>query len=340
MLFPKISIVVPSYNQGQYLEETITSILNQEYPNLELFVVDGGSTDESVEIIKKYANRITWWVSENDKGQSDAINKGLNKATGDIISWINSDDVLEKGALASVADYFINNDNEIGLVHGGIILFRGMSEVQKDWGYSDSSIERYLAGMAFSQPSAFFKRSYFQKIGGLVSEDLHYGMDYDLYSRLALVSTFLPVKDIFARYRLHDESKSVSEQQKFIRDWSYVFINLCKNLKWTELVSELKIATSLSGELDYFMQFPFTPDQDKIKLIDKKKMMFYHLCYHIKASYLDKRFSDARKTLNWVKKNYDARLLSNEKSIPPIIRNLKFPDFIIRLMQNIKGKSA
>jgi glycosyltransferase involved in cell wall biosynthesis len=99
MTLPKITIVTPSYNQGEFLEETINSVLGQSYPNLEYFVVDGNSTDQSLQILEKYSSRLTWWISEADKGQSDAINKGLKRATGDIITWINSDDLLFPGHL-------------------------------------------------------------------------------------------------------------------------------------------------------------------------------------------------------------------------------------------------
>ena len=103
---PRITIITPSLNQGEFLEDTILSILNQNYPNLEYFIVDGGSTDNSVDIIKKYEHRIDWWVSEPDRGQSHAINKGLERATGDIINWINSDDLLFPGALQRVASCY------------------------------------------------------------------------------------------------------------------------------------------------------------------------------------------------------------------------------------------
>ena len=106
MNFPKISIVIPSYNQGQFLEETILSIINQQYPNLELFVVDGGSNDNSVDIIKKYKSHISWWVSEKDKGQSEAINKGFARASGEIISWLCSDDLLTQDSLKVVSTHF------------------------------------------------------------------------------------------------------------------------------------------------------------------------------------------------------------------------------------------
>jgi len=156
MTFPKISIVIPSYNQGQYLEESILSVIDQKYPDLELFVVDGGSTDNSVNVIKKYAQHLKWWVSEKDKGQSEAINKGFARATGDIISWLCSDDLYTPGTFHKVASYFSQQKGNVGLIHGGITLYKNNTDLKSSWGDKDPSIERNLAGMAFSQPAAFF----------------------------------------------------------------------------------------------------------------------------------------------------------------------------------------
>ena len=124
VLFPRITIITPSFNQGLFIEETILSIIDQGYPNLEYIIMDGGSQDETVETIKKYESRISYWVSEKDKGQSDAINKGLHKATGDIINWINSDDQLTPGSLWLIAQHFIDNPDAV-MVHGRIEYFGG-----------------------------------------------------------------------------------------------------------------------------------------------------------------------------------------------------------------------
>src|SRR5688572_23620138 len=118
--WPRISIVTPSYNQGIFLEETLRSILLQNYADLELIVIDGGSKDNSVEIIKKYEPWITYWISEKDNGQSDAINKGFKKASGEIVAWINSDDLLTPGSLHKVAEYFTALPETTGLIHGGV----------------------------------------------------------------------------------------------------------------------------------------------------------------------------------------------------------------------------
>jgi len=146
MNLPKISIVTPSFNQGQYIEETILSIVNQNYPNLEYIIIDGGSTDNTVEIIKKYEKHLAYWVSEKDKGQSEAINKGFRKATGDIVCWINSDDFFMPGSLLKVGERFAK-DNSLDLLNGHCLLIDEHSNIlsnhfilkQKKW-YAESLI--------------------------------------------------------------------------------------------------------------------------------------------------------------------------------------------------------
>ncbi|TAL43218.1 MAG: glycosyltransferase, partial [Chitinophagaceae bacterium] len=305
MNFPKISIVVPSYNQGQYLQETLDSIINQQYPGLELFVADGGSTDDSIDIIRKYENHINWWVSEKDRGQSDAINKGLRKVTGDIVTWINSDDMLTPGSLKKVADYFSKQPADVGLIHGGTTLFKSGKEILNDWGYKNPSLERNLAGMAFSQPSAFFLKKYLDKVGGQVNEQLHYGMDYDLFSRLTCVCRFISVKDIFSKYRLHDNSKSVTEQHRFIDDWNKTFVNLCRNLGWTEVVEEMKSTGAVEeGVFNYQYSFNFLPDKNIINAADRTKILFYHFCYILKALYWNDQMDKARTLLKYLRVHY------------------------------------
>ena len=337
MKYPKISIIVPSYNQGRYLEETLISIIDQQYPNLELFIVDGGSTDNSVEIIKKYQDKINWWVSEKDKGQSHAINKGLQKVSGEIFTWINSDDVLMPGSLIKVAGYFSSLPPDAGVIFGGTILFRDGKEIQTSWGYTDPSIERYLAGMAFSQPSAFISKKYFDKAGSNVSEQLHYGMDYDVFCRLACVCRFVPVKDVLSKYRLHEASKSVAEQDKFIEDWTLVFVSLCKKLKWHEVLDEMKTTALFDDFLSSEpLSFSFTQDKNITGAVDKRKILFYHLCYVLKSFYHAGRLDKARKLLKWLKKNYPAQLLKNEKFIPEIITRMRIPEPFLRLLIAIK----
>jgi glycosyltransferase involved in cell wall biosynthesis len=337
MNFPKISIVVPSYNQGQFLEETILSIIYQEYPNLELFVVDGGSSDNSIDIIKKYEQHISWWVSEKDKGQSDAINKGLKKISGDIVSWINSDDLLTLGTLNNVAEYFSKLPSDVGLIHGGTTVFNDKKEIKDDWGYSNPSLERNLAGMAFSQPSAFFLKKYLDMVGGKLNEQLHYGMDYDLFSRLACVCNFVPVKEIFSKYRLHEHSKSVQEQHKFINDWNRTFVNLCRNLEWNDVLSEIDSAGVLDEQTrSYYSPFFFQVNDEILKNINKKQTLFYHFCYIVKSSYLSGDRKKTRKLVSVLKKNFPRSWLENEKHIPQILLRLKLPEFLLGFLTTLK----
>lgn len=337
MNYQKISVIVPSFNQGQYLEETLVSIISQQYPNLELFVVDGGSSDNSIEIIKKYEKQINWWVSEKDNGQSEAINKGLQRATGEIITWLCSDDLYTPGTFKKIAEYFSKQPEKVGLIHGGTTLFNASGETGYDWGYKNPSLERSLAGIAFSQPSAFFLKKYIDIIGRYVNESLHYGMDYDLYVRLACVCRFVAVKDIFSAYRLHDNSKSIKEQYKFIDDWSRVFVNLCKNIGWNDLLDDMKASGFFSeGVLDFYSPFSFSPERDFLRKVDKKKILFYHYCYVLKDLYWTGQMDKAGILLKRIKENYPDEWIRDEKEIPVIIKKLALPRFILKTMKRIK----
>lgn len=181
--WPKISIITPSFNQGRYLEETIRSVLLQGYPNLEFFIIDGGSTDESVAIIRKYERWLTGWISERDRGQCDAINKGYALCTGDLFNWICSDDLLAPGALTRVAEAFLD-DPTLDAVAGGCYL-QYDSEPQKS--RTDASsvelLQRGPYGFAIWQPSCFFRRSLIAR-RQLVREDMNYCMDRELWCYL------------------------------------------------------------------------------------------------------------------------------------------------------------
>ena len=336
MNLPKISIVIPSYNQGQFLEEAILSVINQQYPNLELFVVDGGSNDKSVDVIKKYKQQLTWWVSEKDKGQSEAINKGFERATGEIITWLCSDDLYTTGTLHKVAEYFSKQDEKVGLIYGGITAFKNGVDQKSNWGYKDQSAERNLAGMAFSQPAAFFLKKYFDKVGGRLHEELHYGMDFDLFCRLGLVCDFTPVPDIFARYRLHYQSKSVSQSDRFMADWNKTFVNLCNNMGWNSLIERLRSTGVVDDSVfNWHYKFSFTPEKKIVEKVDTEKLLFYHLCYTLKDLYWNAHRLQARDLLAWLKKHYSVTQLKNEEKILPIMNKLALPDPVLLLLKKL-----
>lgn len=226
----KISIVTPSFNQGHFLEETILSILNQGYKNLELIIIDGGSTDESVEIIKKYQSHIQYWVSEPDNGQSHAINKGFERCTGDVIAWLNSDDLYTENALGRVGTFFEKNPG-IDFIHGSAIVFGPETKTLiQGMTYQDKAV--YLAGMPSPQPSFFFRKEMLTKVGQL-DEALHYGMDYDFFLRMALVGLpYYMTGDPIARYRIHGSSKSNTSKIAFAREWGAIFSTLLRSVDY------------------------------------------------------------------------------------------------------------
>jgi glycosyltransferase involved in cell wall biosynthesis len=208
---PKISIITPSFNQGEFIEETIRSVLLQDYPNFEYIIIDGASSDNTLSIINKYEKWITLWISEKDRGQAHAINKGFKRATGDILAWLNSDDFYAPHALAKVAE--ANKNNEGTIIAGKIVDFdnnNGHQTIVKQYNISFESIVKFWEGNQWwHQPGLFFPTAAVKKIGYL-DENLHYGMDYDLLCRLTQICQTVYLNDIFAHFRLHNKSKTVS----------------------------------------------------------------------------------------------------------------------------------
>jgi len=208
--WPRISIVTPSYNQGGFIEQAIRSVLLQGYPNLEYFVVDGGSTDGAVEVIGRYERWITWWVSEADRGQSHAINKGFARATGEIFAWLNSDDYYLPGALEAVGRSYVARGSGVGIVGGGLMVSergRALGRVQP--GPLDfESVLRWKEPCIF-QPSCFFPGRYFRAVGGL-DENRRYAMDIDLWLKLLRRTSFQAVNALLAAARTHESAKTVA----------------------------------------------------------------------------------------------------------------------------------
>lgn len=210
--YPKISVVTPSYNQAEFLERTIRSVLDQNYPNLEYIIIDGGSTDGSVDIIKKYADRISYWVSEPDAGQSDAINKGFQMATGEWLAWQNSDDIYYPGSFASVATV---ERPDVDLVIGNINLIGPDDEILRDIRYVTPSYGALLAeGMVLTNQAAFWRRKVHEEIGWL-NMSLHYAFDYEWFLRLTKGRKGVHVNECWGGYRLHEATKTHNQAERF-----------------------------------------------------------------------------------------------------------------------------
>ncbi|MGO9485930.1 MAG: glycosyltransferase family 2 protein [Rhodomicrobium sp.] len=209
--WPRISIVTPSYNQSQFIEETIRSVLLQGYPDLEYIIMDGESTDESAGIIKKYERWLTFWASEKDRGQSHAINKGYARSSGTILQWINSDDLLLEGVLASIAEAFDGNS----VVAGSVINFDETKEtVVSNHGHSPFT---FVNGgtCAYHQPGVWMASSKIRELGCL-PENLHYTFDL-IYTILYLERwpSVIYLKKPLVRFRLHPSSKTVAHRSQF-----------------------------------------------------------------------------------------------------------------------------
>lgn len=249
-LFPKISIVTPSYNQGEYLNKTIQSVLDQEYPNLEYIIIDGGSTDNSVEIIKKYEKYLKYWVSEADRGQSHAINKGFDLATGEILGWLNSDDLYTQGALLEVGSVDWSNAD---FCYGEGEWITADDFVICKYPTIRPTYYTLMHRCTLCQPTVFFKKSTYEELGKL-DENLHYVFDYEYWIRSVFRSkkyTYLPF--VFARSRMYKNNKSLFGVEEGEKERSDLYNRYYKSNK-----------SYLVSRLFYYYVVYFTRKREKI----------------------------------------------------------------------------
>jgi len=270
--WPKVSIVTPSYNQGAFLEETIRSVLLQNYPNLEYIIIDGGSTDESIDIIKKYEPWITYWISETDKGQSDAINKGFDRATGKYGNWINSDDLLAEDSLYNAASFLADARSKT-LFIGQCIMTNKNRQRERISSCTIRSFEELIDiknywrnGDSIAQQNVFFDLKSFRDVGKL-NVNNHYSMDYELWGDLLLNGSKIrslkfPV-GIFRLYEGQKISNSLATTNSLLKTAKKL---VKKNPEWS-LKEKLKIWITLTGyHYNYCLRYFIGFSQNRIRI--------------------------------------------------------------------------
>jgi glycosyltransferase involved in cell wall biosynthesis len=230
---PLVSIVTPSFNQARYLESTIHSVLEQDYPNIEYIIVDGGSTDGSAEIIRRYSDHLAWWVSEKDRGQTDAINKGFGHAKGAVLAWLNSDDTYEPIAVREAVTY-LQEQPAAGLIYGDANFIDENGRVIGRFPAAQTSYRRLRNGYVHvPQQSAFWRADLWSKVGPL-DPSFYFAMDYDLWVRLAAQAPVQYLPRLWANFRLHTQGKTIIADA---RCWEEMLkVHYRDGGKWFELL--------------------------------------------------------------------------------------------------------
>lgn len=209
-----VSIITPSYNQGNFLAETMRSVLEQDYPNFEYIVIDGASTDNSAEVIRSFESKLAYWVSEPDRGQTEAINKGFTRAKGQILAWLNSDDTYNPGAISAAVQY-LRDHPEVGVVYSDLNFIDENSTVVGQFPARQTDLKKLQRGYVhIPQPATFFRADLWRQVGPL-DPSFFFAMDYDLWVRLARVTQlkYLP-GTTWANFRLHTGAKSVDADDR------------------------------------------------------------------------------------------------------------------------------
>jgi len=233
-----VSIITPSFNQATFLEQTLRSVLEQDYPDIEYIVIDGASTDNSTNIIEKYADKLAWWVSEKDNGQAEAINKGLVRASGEVIAWLNSDDYYLLGAISNAVKVFEENPDVV-MVYGDMLAVDEHGHTINELKYKQRSLEDLLCFQIIGQPAVFFRREAYEKMGGL-DMNFHFLLDHQFWIRIARHGRILHVPQTWAAARYHVEAKNRAKAIEFgreafrILDWAKTQLGLSEAVSRVE----------------------------------------------------------------------------------------------------------
>lgn len=235
---PLVSIITPSFNQAQYLEQTLLSVLNQDYPHIEYWVMDGRSTDESVEIIQKHADKLAGWVSEKDKGQADAVNKGFRRASGEIIGWLNSDDLYYPGAIAGAVKAFQEHP-EASIVFSDVNSIDSHGNAFNRMRFGDWKLKDLMQFKIISQPGVFMRRAVLEQ-AGFLNLDYHYLLDVELWLRMASIAEPVYVPNaLWSAARMHDDAKNHAQALQFGPEAFKIAKWLCEDERFYPLSSQI-----------------------------------------------------------------------------------------------------
>lgn len=325
-ILPKISIITPSFNQGHFIEETIDSILSQGYENLEYIIMDGGSTDNTVEVIKKYEKHITHWESVKDDGQSHAINKGFKMATGDVINWINSDDYYEPSTLKTVSDAF--QHPETNVFCGRSRVFGVPKPYISNGTDIYNSLEKTIAWARIDQPETFFRKSVIDSIG-LLEPQLHYCMDKELWLRYLFLfgmKGIVASDKLLVHFRIHGDSKTNNFQERFRQETDLIYNSLFLNK-----INETDLA--------YFKDLK-TLNLSKIyeenSELNWAKMYSYYFLQKFLVAYAQDDRSECKNVIPYIQKDLlEANDLVEFEKV--ITRSKYLPVFLKQLLNKVKS---
>lgn len=301
MQYPKITIITPSYNQAHFIEQTIDSVLSQNYPNLEYFIFDGASKDNSAKIIAQYAPHLAYWESVPDEGQTHAINKGLARATGTILNWLNSDDYYEPDALFKIADAFLTHKTQVVCAKSRI--FRGVGKDEVTLYHSTGTdiypknLPKTVGWARIDQPETFFTREAIERVGAL-DKRFRYLMDRDLWVKYLLhfgLESIAQIEDVIVNFRHHEDSKTISQSDFFTVERHSLFWGLAVFYDCEEIANFI----TANFEIDTKFTIQNLPAlQPKIA----HQILHYYLLLNAEEAYVKRAHAKAKEILKFIDK--------------------------------------
>jgi glycosyltransferase involved in cell wall biosynthesis len=325
MSMPRISIIIPTLNQGQYIESAIRSVLHQKYDNLQLIIIDGGSTDVTNEVILKYKNNISHYISEKDSGQTEAINKGIKLADGDIVTWLNSDDFYEAGAFDTVVPYF--GEAGTGIVYGKARVFGETRRTETIGAVKDLPLHEYLSYMRIPQPAMFFKGEAIRSVGPL-NQDLHYTMDFELTAKVVLAGYKIKrIDKLIANYRFHENSKS-NLNHRFLHEWTKEVHDILSCFPAGHFLAvEMELLFKLSPKPNTFYKPGIGLNKEELTDI-----FLVHMDLHFHYAYRERDRSEMERIARYLKRKFPAYYAQNKYD--RYLNRIKIvPSFILKLLR-------